>query len=223
MNDPSSESLQANHAGHATNATHMHRRIRTPRSKGHARPFPFAPAVGARTTKLLDRAHTLLVQCDIDGQNVATIGVYGPERSGPLRFGLRRRHNGGGQMRRTTGPRGRENTARDALTVARRLSAVIVALLLTVASRSEAKYGGGAGTPEEPYRLCTAEHLRALAADVDDWDRHFLLMADVDMNDVSHAGWLPIGDSGIAFTGTFDGADKTISNFNCVCPGCRRS
>lgn len=124
-------------------------------------------------------------------------------------------------MRRTTGPCGRENAARDTLAVARPLSTVVVALLLVAASRSEAKYGGGAGTPKEPYRLYTAEHLRALAADVDDWDRHFLLMADVDMNDVSHAGWLPIGDTGIAFTGTFDGADRTISNFNCVCPGCR--
>ena len=82
------------------------------------------------------------------------------------------------------------------------------------------KYGGGTGEPNDPYLIYTAEHLNALGAEPNDYDKHFKLMADIDLlgyvydraaiapdtNDVED------GFQGTAFTGLFDGNGQVISN-----------
>jgi len=82
------------------------------------------------------------------------------------------------------------------------------------------KYGGGTGEPNDPYLIYTAEHLNALAAEPNDYDKHFKLMADIDLsryvydraviapdvNDVED------GFQGASFIGVFDGNGHAISH-----------
>ena len=81
------------------------------------------------------------------------------------------------------------------------------------------KYGGGTGEPNEPYLIYTAGHLNALGSEPNDYDKHFKLMADVDLSGYLYekAVIAPhIGNQdlfkGIPFTGVFDGNGHTISH-----------
>ena len=80
-----------------------------------------------------------------------------------------------------------------------------------------ATYGGGSGEPNDPYLIYTAEHLTAIAAEPNDWDKHFRLTSDLDM--VAYQGASesqtvrPIGLYGQRpFSGHFDGNGYTISH-----------
>ncbi|MHC4354293.1 MAG: GLUG motif-containing protein, partial [Planctomycetota bacterium] len=77
-------------------------------------------------------------------------------------------------------------------------------------------YAGGAGEPDDPYRIHTADELIALARHPGDWDRHFVLTADIDLSDVDPNLVSPIGVYGTPFTGVFDGNNCTISNYRYV-------
>ncbi|MFB0555123.1 MAG: hypothetical protein ACETWQ_17585, partial [Phycisphaerae bacterium] len=73
-----------------------------------------------------------------------------------------------------------------------------------------AKYEGGAGTVEDPYLICTAEQMNEIGANRGDWNKHFMLIADVNMGDIAGTDYNIIEE----FTGTFDGNNCTISNFS---------
>ena len=47
---------------------------------------------------------------------------------------------------------------------------------------ARAQYGGGTGEPNDPYLLYTPEHLNTIGAEPNDWDKHFKLMADLDLS-----------------------------------------
>ena len=107
------------------------------------------------------------------------------------------------------------------------------------------KYGGGTGEPNDPYLIYTPEHLNALGAEPNDYDKHFILTADIDLdpnlpgNQVfDRAVIAPAEDPpyfvspglGPPFVGVFDGGGHTISNmtimggaslglFGCLAPG----
>jgi The GLUG motif len=90
----------------------------------------------------------------------------------------------------------------------------------TVDVIAQKKYGGGTGEPNYPYLIHTAEQLNAIGAEPNDWDRHFKLMADIDLAVYSDTGFNIIGvDANTPFTGVFDGNDHIISNFRCVSTG----
>ena len=79
----------------------------------------------------------------------------------------------------------------------------------------QAKYGGGSGTAEDPYLINTAEQMNAIGANWDDWDKHFKLMADIDLSSYTGTDFNIIGiGTRNAFTGVFDGNGKKISNFS---------
>ena len=79
----------------------------------------------------------------------------------------------------------------------------------------QAQYGGGSGTAEDPYLIYTAEQMNAIGADLDDWDRHFKLMADIDLSGYAGTDFNIIGiGNNNAFSGVFDGNGHTISNFS---------
>jgi hypothetical protein len=62
---------------------------------------------------------------------------------------------------------------------------LIFPLLITVCLvifPAYAKYGGGTGEPNEPYQIATAEDLMLLGESTEDYDRHFILTADIDLN-----------------------------------------
>ncbi len=83
---------------------------------------------------------------------------------------------------------------------------------------AQAKYGGGSGTQADPYLIYDANQMNAIGTDANDWDKHFKLMADVNLAEYTGARFNIIGEyltpSAILFSGTFDGNDHEISNFN---------
>ncbi len=82
------------------------------------------------------------------------------------------------------------------------------------------KYGGGTGEPDNPYLIFTAERLNALGAEPNDYDKHFKLMADIDLSGYSYDKAVIAPDvndaegglQGIPFTGVFDGNNHVISH-----------
>jgi hypothetical protein len=85
-------------------------------------------------------------------------------------------------------------------------------------------YLTGAGTEEEPYKIYTADELNRIGLFPCDWDKHFKLMADIDLSGFTGTAFNIIGywvrlssyyykDYYKAFTGVFDGNGHTISNF----------
>ncbi|MBL7153200.1 MAG: hypothetical protein ISS79_05750 [Phycisphaerae bacterium] len=87
-------------------------------------------------------------------------------------------------------------------------------------------YGGGTGTAEDPYQIWDANHMQAIGADANDWDKCFKLMADIDLGQFDGrdgreefnmiGAYIGYDDpNNRPFTGVFDGDDHTISNFTC--------
>ena len=106
-----------------------------------------------------------------------------------------------------------------------RTSLTVSLFLLATVPVSHAQYSGGSGTADDPYRIATAADLIALGETPDDYDKHFILTADIDLdpnlpgrkvfdraviapdtNDVQS------GFQGTSFTGGFDGDGHVISN-----------
>ncbi len=72
-------------------------------------------------------------------------------------------------------------------------------------------FAGGDGSTEAPYEVATAMQLNKLRSYLNNGDVFFIQTADIDLS--GYANWAPIGyDYNNAFTGTFDGGGKTISN-----------
>ena len=80
-------------------------------------------------------------------------------------------------------------------------------------------YGGGTGTEEDPYQIWTAEQMNTIGLYGEDWDKHFILMADIDLSQYTGEQYNPIGTNYKrdnwelypAFSGSFDGNGHVIS------------
>ena len=78
-----------------------------------------------------------------------------------------------------------------------------------------AQYGGGTGGPDNPYLIYTAEQMNAIGANRNDWDKHFKLMADIDLGQYTGKTFNIIGTGeNSAFRGVFNGNNKKISSFH---------
>ncbi|MHC4111331.1 MAG: hypothetical protein ACYSUY_09660, partial [Planctomycetota bacterium] len=85
---------------------------------------------------------------------------------------------------------------------------------------AQAKYGGGTGEPNDPYQIADANDLLELGTTTDDYDKHFILIADVNMVGYTFTTAVIAADTdntnydfdGIPFTGVFDGAGHKILN-----------
>jgi hypothetical protein len=96
----------------------------------------------------------------------------------------------------------------------------IFLLLLLSAATSTAKYSGGTGEPNDPYRIATPNDLNDIGNHPNDWNGHFVLVNDINMAGYSYTTALIAPDTnsstdgfqGTAFTGIFDGNDCNISN-----------
>jgi hypothetical protein len=80
-------------------------------------------------------------------------------------------------------------------------------------------YGGGTGDPNDPYQIWTPEQFIEIAYQPSDFQKSFILMADIDLAGIDTNEVIPIGSRSVPFIGLFDGNGHTISNFQCVCPG----
>jgi len=83
---------------------------------------------------------------------------------------------------------------------------------------AQAKYGGGTGEPNDSYLIYDANQMNAIGADANDWNKHFLLCADIDLSGFTGDKFNIVGyyvdyRDNKPFTGVFDGNDHTISNF----------
>ena len=90
------------------------------------------------------------------------------------------------------------------------------------------KYGGGMGEPNDPYQITTAEALMLLGDSPEDYNKHFILTANIDLDPnlpgrkvfdkaviaETYNTWY--GLRGIPFTGVFDGNGHTISHLTII-------
>jgi len=100
----------------------------------------------------------------------------------------------------------------------RRIVAAAI-LVLTIVPVAAAKYGGGSGTPDDPYQIWTPEQMDAIGADPNNWDKNFKLMADIDLSAYSGSSFHMIGSRwgtpvNRPFNGAFDGDGHTITGFS---------
>ncbi len=84
-------------------------------------------------------------------------------------------------------------------------------------------YGGGSGTEGDPFQIGTAEHLIDLGETPDDYGKHFIMTADIDLGeysfttavispDLENDPFSPYGFEGALFTGAFDGDGHKVIN-----------
>jgi hypothetical protein len=63
-----------------------------------------------------------------------------------------------------------------------RVCATAVAFVLTLVCTAMAQYSGGTGEPNDPYQIATVADLIALGDRPEDYDKHFVLTADIDLD-----------------------------------------
>src|SRR4030042_310050 len=104
-----------------------------------------------------------------------------------------------------------------------RTALVTLAMCLLVLP-ANAKYSGGTGEPNDPYQIATAADLIALGETSGDYDKHFILTADINLDPnlpgrkvFDTAVIAPDIDpvryycQGLPFRGVFDGDGHRIS------------
>ena len=62
------------------------------------------------------------------------------------------------------------------------LSIAAVIGVLGLGSLASARYAGGTGTASDPFVIATAAHLNEIGTYPDDWDKHFILINDIDLS-----------------------------------------
>ncbi|MBN2591821.1 MAG: hypothetical protein JXA96_18280 [Sedimentisphaerales bacterium] len=75
------------------------------------------------------------------------------------------------------------------------------------------EYAGGIGDVNDPYQIRTAEQLFALGYCWPDFNNNFILMQDIDFNDIDPNIVASIGVPAFPYSGIFDGNNNSISNF----------
>ena len=102
-----------------------------------------------------------------------------------------------------------------------RIIPLLIVIIFTGPS-TQAQYSGGTGEPNDPYQITTAEDLILLGESPKDYDKHFILTADIDL--VGHMFDRALISSGTIdrdwnfhgtrFTGQFDGGGHVIRNLH---------
>lgn len=74
-----------------------------------------------------------------------------------------------------------------------------------------ATFNGGDGSEEDPYVISNAEQFKLIATTKDGMNKHYILIDDIDFEDVSFA---PIGNEDKPFNGSLDGNGYSIKNLD---------
>jgi hypothetical protein len=98
---------------------------------------------------------------------------------------------------------------------ASKISAIVVFLLsFSILPHSVlAKYSGGSGEPNNPYQIVTAADLNDIGNHPEDFNKCFLMIADVNLAQYTGDQFNLIGTSSMPFAGSFDGNGYVIKNF----------
>ena len=104
---------------------------------------------------------------------------------------------------------------------------IVITCLALQSLASSVEFAGGTGDPSDPYQIATAEQLVAVGSDPNLLDRHFVLVADIDMDPDLPSGRVftnalagqdegdgVSGHSGASFTGVLDGGGHAIANLH---------
>jgi hypothetical protein len=89
---------------------------------------------------------------------------------------------------------------------------VLIGCLFAPALFAGGSYGGGTGTAADPYRIWTYQDMNSIGDYSADWNKCFVLMADIDMSLVTGTQYRIIDN----FRGTFDGNGFAIRNFSYI-------
>lgn len=92
---------------------------------------------------------------------------------------------------------------------------LILSAVILLSHTAYGQYGGGGGSAESPYLICTAEQMNIIGLHPEHWDAHFTLMADLDLGAYSGEQFNIIGSRTAPFTGSFDGKGHKLLNFTC--------
>jgi hypothetical protein len=102
---------------------------------------------------------------------------------------------------------------------------LIVVMLGLCTAAGAAEFAGGTGEPNDPYQIATAEQLIAIGSDPNLLDKHFVLVADIDLDPNLPGGRVferavlvpDAGARGTAiFIGRFNGRGHTVSGLRIV-------
>jgi hypothetical protein len=89
-----------------------------------------------------------------------------------------------------------------------------------ISSVSQVRHDGGTGDANDPYQIATAEQMNDIGKHEGDWDKHFILVHDVNLAPYPDEQSHRIGKllsrtdpNKRPFTGVFDGRGKKIVGF----------
>jgi hypothetical protein len=92
--------------------------------------------------------------------------------------------------------------------------AAFIAAILGAVFPCLAKYSGGTGEPNNPYRISTPEDLNDIGNHFEDYNSHFVMVNDIDLSAYTGSQFNIIASSAERpFAGVFDGNDHAIRNF----------
>lgn len=78
---------------------------------------------------------------------------------------------------------------------------------------SAAMFSLGAGTVDSPWLICNGTQFNAIGLDNTKWADHFKLMNNIDLSSFTGTSYNVIGNTGVNFTGSFNGNEYTIDGF----------
>jgi len=97
----------------------------------------------------------------------------------------------------------------------------VIGLALAGGVKEASAYSGGIGEPNDPYRIVTPQDLNDIGNHEEDWDKHFILVNDVNLAEYTCTqfkvigkwlDWYNVSDNK-PFIGIFDGNNHKIWNF----------
>jgi hypothetical protein len=95
---------------------------------------------------------------------------------------------------------------------------IFAILVIVITATAQAKYSGGSGDPNDPYQIATAADLNDIGNHPEDFNKCFIMTADINLADFDGAGGRPAFNVIHTFGGIFDGNNQTIMNFTCAWP-----
>jgi hypothetical protein len=94
----------------------------------------------------------------------------------------------------------------------------ITIVVLCAGTAANAKYSGGTGDPNDPYKIATAQDMQQIGANSSDWNKHFILVNNVNLARCTQFNIIGTSLEN-PFQGVFDGNDHKVLNFTWTSTG----